>query len=264
MSLLRALPYAGHGARWRGSLVALAIAGTVLALQVPHEGWADCPCPDGCPDPEATGPTDWCSWPDTGCPSGQYAQYGCCYNPTPIILDIEGDGVSLTDIEHGVSFPLRSTDEIVLKTAWTEAGSDDAWLVLDRNGNGKVDNGSELFGDSTPQPAPPNGQRKNGFLALAEYDKPANGGDGDGWIDASDSVYSSLRLWQDVNHDGVSQPDELHTLHSLGVERINLDYKSSRRIDQYGNAFRYRAKVVGTPGGAGRWAFDVVLQAQSQ
>jgi len=221
------------------------------------------PCPGSCPDPEAVGPTDYCQYPDTGCPSPQINYgTGCCYYPTPIILDIEGNGFSLTDIEHGVLFPLRSTDEIVFQTAWTRAGSDDAWLVLDRNGNGKVDNGSELFGSSTPQPEPPTGQGRNGFLALAEYDKPPAGGNADGWIDAADSVYSSLRLWQDVNHDGVSQPEELHTLAALGISAIELDYKSSRRIDEFGNEFRYRAKVTRTRGGeVGRWAFDVILRA---
>ncbi len=223
-------------------------------------------CPGSCPDPEAVGPTDICQYPDTGCPSPQINYgTGCCYNPTPIILDIEGNGFSLTDIEHGVLFPLRSTDEIVFQTAWTRAGSDDAWLVLDRNGNGKVDNGSELFGSSTPQPEPPNGQGRNGFLALAEYDKPANGGNANGWIDAGDSVYSSLRLWQDVNHDGVSQPEELHTLASLGVSAIELDYKPSKRIDEFGNEFRYRAKVTRTRGGeAAGWAFDVLLRVSAR
>jgi hypothetical protein len=264
MSASRPSTFPRHGAWWRRSLLPLVIVGAALALQPHTDARADCPCPDGCPDPEAAGPTDYCSWPDTGCPSGQTAQYGCCYNPTPVIVDTEGDGFALTDIEHGVTFPLRSTSDIVFRTAWTSFGTDDAWLVLDRNGNGKVDNGSELFGNSTPQPAPPDGQMKNGFLALAEYDKPANGGNGDGWIDATDTVYASLRLWQDVNHDGVSQSEELHTLHSLGVERLDLDYKSSRRVDEFGNAFRYRVKVVGTPGGAGRWAFDVLLRAQSQ
>jgi hypothetical protein len=130
-------------------------------------------------------------------------------------------------------------------------------LALDRNGNGVVDSGLELFGDYTVQPEASN---RNGFLALAQFDLVANGGNGDGKIDALDAIFDRLRVWQDRNHNGVSEPDELHTLASLPIAALELEFKDSRRVDRYGNQFRYRAKVVG--GSVGRWAWDVFLVAQ--
>ena len=202
-------------------------------------------------------PIDYCAY-QWGCGFGfTDGGAGCCCLPTPILIDIDGNGIDLTDAHNGVHFDMGG-DGHSEPIAWTKTGSDDAWLVLDRNGNGQVDNAKEMFGNFTDQPL--GTTAFNGFLALAVFDQSSKGGNGDGQIDARDSVFGNLRLWQDKNRNGVSEANELYSLPSLRLASIEIDFKESKKTDASGNSFRYRAKVKDRWGSQmGRWAWDVIL-----
>ena len=178
---------------------------------------------------------------------------------SPIFIDLGGDGVKFTDAAGGVHFNLNVEGDAE-PLSWFAPGERGAWLALDRDGNGQIDNGRELFGDFTPQPE---SAKRNGFAALAEFDPVAVGGNGDGQIDARDAVFARLLLWDDRNRDGVSQPEELGHLAESPVKAISLDYKTSGRRDQYGNELRYRSKVTAQAGAKiGVYAYDVFLLTQ--
>ena len=153
---------------------------------------------------------------------------------TPILIDLENDGVRLTGIEEPVWFDIDANGEPNLMS-WTDGG--EGFLALDRNGNGRIDDGGELFGNATRLM---DGTRaSNGYEALAEFDSSSLGGNGDNAIDSLDSGFNALQVWTDGNHDGISQAEELQTLAAAGIQRIGLDHRRSGRMDRHGNQFVY-------------------------
>ncbi len=161
----------------------------------------------------------------------------------PFTLDLDGDGIETSAIAgwNGLKFD-HDADGVKEGTGWVSA--DDGLLVLDRDGNGTIDSGRELFGDNTLLS---NGQlAANAYEALADRD-----GNGDGKIDASDSVFNDLRVWQDRNHDGISQADELHTLAELGINSISTE-STGARLDQNGNRVTATGTFLRTDGSTGQ------------
>ena len=239
-------------------MIKVALIGVILCGGVV----AQCPttCPTTNPGCTSSSPVsvlaDFCKYPQTGCGGTASQEFSigggpCCRPPgTPIIIDTDGSGFQLTSAENGVQFDFFNTDTPV-QMAWTAFGSTNAFLVRDLYGDGQIVDGTEMFGNLTEQPSSAN---PNGFAALAQYDS-----NGDGWIDAQDPVWSTLLLWIDANHNGISEPGELHSLASLGITRISVKYKEVLKTDANGNVFRYKARV--NDDGA-RFAYDVILEYQ--
>ncbi|WP_236341795.1 calcium-binding protein [Paenibacillus plantiphilus] len=147
---------------------------------------------------------------------------------SPLILDLDGDGVETTLLKDGINFD-HDNNGFAEKSAWV--GKDDGLLIRDVNGNGIIDNGNELFGNNTLMK---NGAKAaNGFAALADIDDNR-----DGKIDANDAAYSQLRIWKDVNSDGVINNGEILTLTDAGVVSIGTGYSSSNMVDAQGNEHR--------------------------
>lgn len=209
-----------------------------------------CPCAPSCNAPTDPPPSPGEEEQDPGTEPKGDPLYG-----SPIIISLSDGQLQLTDVAGGVSFDING-DGSRERMAWTAASTDDAFLVLDRDQDGEVDHGRELFGDYSPQlPS----AEPNGFRALAVFDDPLNGGNGDGWIDGLDPVFQYLETWTDSNHDGISQPDELRTLPESGIEALGIEYRAAGREDRHGNQLRFYAPVIRAVGPGSRRAWDVFL-----
>ncbi|MFZ2493504.1 MAG: hypothetical protein WA208_18655 [Thermoanaerobaculia bacterium] len=191
-----------------------------------------CAClPADTPDPDDPG------GPDSQCDDSQNPDNNEQYVPceSPIVINLDAGGYALTDVARGVTFDLAG-DGTSRQTAWTMAGSEQAFVALDLDDNGVITTGRELFGSATRLS---DGRRApHGFAALAEYDENR-----DGVINARDNVWRALLLWTDRDHDGRSSSDEVQALSASAVTFITTDAHWSGRRDKHGNQFRWQALV---------------------
>lgn len=165
---------------------------------------------------------------------------------SPLILDLDGDGVETVHVSSGVNFD-HDANGFAEQSGW--AGRDDGLLVWDRNGNGEIDNGTELFGNNSVLP---NGQKApNGFAALAGLDSNQ-----DGHFSSADSLFSTIKVWRDSDGDGHADSGELLSLASAGVQSIATSYTQGISVDANGNEHRQLGTYT-TTGGAQRSVSDV-------
>jgi len=151
---------------------------------------------------------------------------------------LDGDGVETVGLSSKIHFD-HGGDTFREMTGF--AASDDGFLVLDRNGDGKINDGSELFGNETL--LADGSKASNGFQALAELDS-----NGDGVIDASDVLFADLRVWRDLNQNGETDDGELFTLSDVGVQSLNLAYTNQTVVDQFGNEHRQLGSYTNSAG----------------
>ncbi|HEX7650641.1 MAG TPA: calcium-binding protein, partial [Noviherbaspirillum sp.] len=166
----------------------------------------------------------------------------------PLTLDLDGDGIET--IAPSTTNPIyfdHDVDGIKSSTGWISA--DDGFLVMDRNGNGTIDDGTELFGDATPVVDPWSGithKAADGFAALDAQDTNV-----DGKVDSSDANWSQLRVWRDLNQDGVSQANELFTLDALGIGSIKVAKTANSQTLTNGNQIADLGSYTKTDGSQG-------------
>ncbi|MGA3681981.1 DUF4214 domain-containing protein [Pseudomonas graminis] len=144
---------------------------------------------------------------------------------SPLILDLDGDGVSSISRLSGVHFD-HDANGFAESTGWVS--KKDALLVWDRNHDGVISSGAELFGNQSL--LPDQTKSANGFEALKQLDS-----NHDGVFDASDEKFSEVKLWKDANSNGLSEQNELVGLQAEGIVSINLTYLQSTDVDANGN-----------------------------
>ncbi len=159
----------------------------------------------------------------------------------PLVLDLDGNGIQLTEAGKGAIFDVTADGKLD-NTAWVKGNT--ALLTYDRNGNGVVDNGSELFGDQ-------NGAA-DGFEELGKYDT-----NGDRKITILDPIFKALKLYRDLNGDGKMSKNEFSSLSELGIKALNLNFMRTS-ADINGNSLLLNGSFEREDGSTGQLA-DVLL-----
>ena len=167
--------------------------------------------------------------PGSGSPDMKPGENASC----PLIIDMDGNGIKTISINKNVFFDLDN-NLFAESTGWVDKG--DAFLVWDRDNNGVIDSGNELFGNHTRLSS--GKKAENGFAALAELDSNQ-----DNIFDEKDEAWFKLQLWFDRNQNGISEAGELVKLSESGIKSINLSYNNTDHIDESGNHHRQRSSV---------------------
>ena len=165
----------------------------------------------------------------------------------PLILDLDGGGITTSALNR-TNPVLFDYDADGIKTGTGWIGGGEGIVVLDLNGNGTIDSGRELFGDNTVLTAGARAGQiaRDGFEAIAQYDVNA-----DGTIDAADEVFNKLRIWKDVNGDGISQATELQTLTNAGIRNIGVVAQTVNTPLENGNSLVKKGTFTRTDGASG-------------
>jgi hypothetical protein len=149
--------------------------------------------------------------------------YLCCPSNSPIIIDTKDEGFHLIGEPDGVEFALGPGEEPT-RLSWTSSAYSNGWLALDRNGNGLIDK----YVRTLREPDAPTSLVYPERLRIPRlFDGPAAGGNQNGLIDPGDAIYSSLRIWVDRTHNGISEPGELYTLPEVGLFSISLHHNAA-------------------------------------
>lgn len=194
-------------------------------------------CSSYCPDQNNNGECDHME--EQGCPPSVCG--------SPVVIGQNGR-YAFTSVADGVRFDVNE-DGVREQTAWTAPGSGVGFLVVDRDNDGLITSGRELFGNKTAPRVP------NGFEMLGTMDL-----DGNDVLDHQDSTWARLALWVDADHDGITDEGELMPISETDIEGISTVYHRTDRKDKDGNLYRYRSVAWRDGHAVPTW--DVFLRSQ--